>query len=405
MRMPVFVILLAGGSGSRMGAGRNKILLPIAGKPCISRSAEAFSGVADRLIVVCRREDFSDIRAAVEACDLKIPLTFVEGGETRQASVAQGLSALPEEEAFVLVHDGARCLVDAGIIRRILMDLANFGTGVASVPVTDTVKKMDPRGNVAETIPRASLRAVQTPQGFRLRDLRMAHALADQDGFEGTDDAALMEHAGFPVHLSEGSRNNMKLTTKEDLLMAEAILSSEASENSALPAFRVGMGYDVHQLVEGRKLILCGVDVPHTSGLLGHSDADVALHALMDALLGAAGLWDIGHHFPDTDPAYKGISSMRLLEVVLSDLREHGFRPTNVDVTIVAQQPKLSPYIPDMVDRLSEALSLPRSRVNVKATTTEHLGFEGRKEGISAQAICLIQEIPSSSGFAIRGRL
>ena len=398
MKLPVDVILLAGGSGSRMGAGINKILLPVAGKPCIQRSAEAFRGIADRLVVVCRREDFEDIRRAVEPCCPGIPVSFAEGGDTRQASVRSGLSALPEEEACVLVHDGARCLLDGETIRRVLADVSEFGSGVASVPVIDTIKRIDSEGFVAETVPRASLRAMQTPQGFRLRDLRAAHALAERDHFEGTDDAALMEHAGFPVHLSEGSRKNLKLTTKEDLIMAEAFLASEASDASGktpLPAFRVGMGYDVHQLVEGRKLILCGVEVPHTLGLLGHSDADVALHALMDALLGAAGLWDIGHHFPDTDPTYKGVSSMKLLDAVLSDLKAHGFRPANVDVTIVAQQPKLSPYIPEMVDRLSEALSLPRSRVNVKATTTEHLGFEGRKEGISAQAVCLIQEIPA----------
>ena len=175
--------------------------------------------------------------------------------------------------------------------------------------------------------------------------------------------------------------------------MAETFLHTE----DAFPAFRVGQGYDVHQLTEGRKLILCGVEIPHTHGLLGHSDADVALHALMDALLGAAGLWDIGHHFPDTDPQYKGISSMKLLEKVIAELKTHGFRPANVDVTIVAQQPKLSPFIPAMVRNLAAALSLPESRINVKATTTERLGFEGRKEGISAQAICLIQEIPAGT--------
>ena len=157
---------------------------------------------------------------------------------------------------------------------------------------------------------------------------------------------------------------------------------------------RVGFGYDVHQLVEGRRLWLGGISIDYTHGLLGHSDADVALHALMDALLGAAGLWDIGHHFPDTDPRYKGISSLKLLKSVMTELEAHGLRPANVDVTIVAQQPKLSPYIPRMVDTLAAALSLPRDRVNVKATTTEHLGFEGRREGISAQAVCLLQEIP-----------
>ena len=399
MKKPVYVILLAGGSGSRMGAGRNKVLLPVAGKICIARSANAFRGFADRMILVCRPEDREEIRAAVDSLSLGFPVDDVPGGETRQQSVAHGLNALPEDDGFVLVHDGARCLVDAAVIRSVLSDLDSFGSGAASVPVTDTVRHADENGFAAGTLPRASLRAMQTPQGFRLRELREAHVKAERDHFEGTDDVAVMEHAGFSVRLSEGSRNNIKLTTKEDLLMAEAFLTGDgvsACTDLPFPPFRTGLGYDVHQLVEGRKLILCGVEVPHSLGLLGHSDADVALHALMDALLGAAGLWDIGHHFPDSDPQYKGISSMKLLEAVLRDLKGHGFRPANVDITIVAQRPKLSPFIPQMVTRLAEALSLPRNRVNVKATTTERLGFEGRMEGISAQAVCMIQEIPVS---------
>lgn len=393
MKQPVYVILLAGGSGSRMGAGINKILLPVGGKPCIARSAEAFRGIADRMVLVCRPGDTEEIRRALEPLRLGFPLDFVPGGETRQQSVAHGLASLPADRgdcAAVLVHDGARCLADGALILRILKDVAACGSGVASVPLTDTVKEADGQGFAVRTLDRSVLRAMQTPQGFRLRDLRAAHAVAARDHVEATDDAALMEHAGYPVRLSEGSRKNLKLTTKEDLIMAEAFLGAE----SPLPPFRVGLGYDVHQLVEGRRLILCGVEVPHTLGLLGHSDADVALHALMDALLGAAGLWDIGHHFPDTDPRYKGISSMLLLEKVLADLQEKKMRPANVDITISAQRPKLSPFIPRMVQNLALALNLPADRVNVKATTTEHLGFEGREEGISAQAVCLVQQLP-----------
>ncbi|MBR2823525.1 MAG: 2-C-methyl-D-erythritol 2,4-cyclodiphosphate synthase [Clostridia bacterium] len=392
MKDPVYVILLAGGSGSRMGAGINKVLLPLGGTPCIARSAEIFRAFADRMVLVCRPEESEAIQKAIRPLSLPFPVDFVPGGDTRQQSVANGLSALPsdgESAAMVLVHDGARCLADPALVSRVLADVTVFGSGVASVGVTDTVKETDLSGFVSRTIDRSSLRAVQTPQGFRLKDLRFAHEKAAEDGFEGTDDAALMEHAGYPVHLSEGSRRNLKLTTKEDLIMAEAFLA----DDSPLPPYRVGMGYDVHRLTEGRKLILCGVEVPYSLGLLGHSDADVALHALMDALLGAAGLWDIGHHFPDTDARYKGISSMLLLDQVLEALREKGFVPSNVDLTIVAQQPKLSPYIPRMVENLSRALSLPADRVNVKATTTEHLGFEGRGEGISAQAVCMIRQI------------
>jgi len=190
------------------------------------------------------------------------------------------------------------------------------------------------------------------------------------------------------VQLTPGSRRNIKLTTPEDIAMAEAMLN----DSPALPSLRVGQGYDVHRLVEGRELILCGVNVPHTLGLLGHSDADVALHALMDAMLGAVALGDIGKHFPDTDQRYKGISSMKLLEHVVALLADNRFRVTNADITIVAQKPKLLPHIPQMRQNVADALGLPLCRVNVKATTTERLAFEGREEGISAQAVCMVQE-------------
>ena len=390
MKTPVFVILLAGGSGSRMGAGINKILLPIAGKPCIARSAEAFRGFADRMTIVCRSEETNIIKYLIDSLSLGFPVSYVPGGETRQQSVFCGLSTFPDEEAFILVHDGARCLVDSVLIRRLLDDMAKYGSGVASIPVTDTVKRINENESIIETLPRASLRAIQTPQGFRLQDLRKAYRKAELDGFEGTDDSSLMEHAGFAVHLSDGNVKNLKLTTKEDLIVAEAFAGNE----STFPAVRVGIGYDVHQLTAGRKLILCGVDIPHSVGLLGHSDADVALHALMDALLGAAGLRDIGYLFPDSDPQYRGISSLKLLDIVMEKLQSRGFSPVNVDITIIAQAPRLSPFISQMRDNLAAALSLPVDMVNVKATTSEHLGFEGRKEGISAQAVCLIQKIP-----------
>ena len=233
---------------------------------------------------------------------------------------------------------------------------------------------------------------MQTPQGALFFSLLRAYEICEKEGVSATDDAFVLAHAGFPVYLTPGSRFNLKLTTKEDLAMAEAILQTRASErNPEIPPLRVGQGYDVHQLCEGRKLILCGVEVPWEKGLLGHSDADVALHALMDALLGAAGLGDIGRHFPDTDEQYRGIDSMLLLREVMKRLKEAGFRPINADVTIVAQRPKLAPFIPRMAENLADALELPLSCINVKATTTEKLGFEGRMEGISAQAVCLIQ--------------
>lgn len=236
---------------------------------------------------------------------------------------------------------------------------------MAAIPCIDTVKQVDGHEMVTDTPDRSTLRCVQTPQCFHLPLLRAAHEQAEREGFLGTDDASLVEHAGLPVLLTQGSRRNIKLTTEEDMIMAEAMLSPHG-----LPSLRVGQGYDVHRLVEDRDLILCGVKVPHTLGLLGHSDADVAVHALMDAMLGAAALRDIGKHFPDTDERYRGISSMLLLGHVVELLRTHGLRVTNADITIVAQKPKLLNYIPQMQQNVADALSLPLDRVNVKATTT-----------------------------------
>lgn len=380
-----YAIVLAGGSGSRMGADRNKVLLELQGEPVIVRSVRAFVGLVDGVVLVSRAEDIPAMQAAIEAA--KLPVTIVSGGDSRQASVWNGLCALPQDCTHVLIHDGARCLVDEGTIRRCMASVEESGTGVAAIPAIDTIKQVDANEIVTITPDRSSLRAVQTPQGFTVPLIRRAHEAAQTDGFLGTDDASLVERLDIPVRLTLGDRRNIKLTTPEDMMMAEAFLGSK------LPSLRIGQGYDVHRLVEGRDLILCGVTVPHTLGLLGHSDADVALHALMDAMLGALALGDIGTHFPDTDERYRGISSMKLLEHVVTLLAEHHARVTNCDVTIVAQKPKLLPYIPQMRENVAAALYLPLDRVNVKATTTEHLSFEGRQEGVSAQAVCMVEQL------------
>lgn len=378
-------IILGGGSGQRMGAKCNKVLLPIAGKSMIARSVEAFLPLVEQVVVVSREEDMPVM--ASELAQNGLEALIVSGGATRQESVWRGLQALSGQCGGVLVHDGARCLVTADVIQRCMVSVEKCGTGVAAVPVTDTIKTVSNANIALDTPNRASLRAVQTPQGFKVDLLRRAHEQAQRDGFLGTDDASLVERLGVPVQLTAGSRRNIKLTTPEDLLMAEAFFAEQA-----LPALRVGQGYDVHRLVEDRPLILCGVTIPHTLGLLGHSDADVALHALMDAMLGAMALGDIGKHFPDTDEAYRGISSMLLLRHVVALLKAHHARVTNCDVTIVAQKPKLLPYIPQMRQNVADVLELPLARVNIKATTTEKLGFEGEEKGISAQAVCMVQE-------------
>lgn len=379
-----YAIILAGGNGTRMGSDRNKVLLELRGEPVIVRSVKAFSGLVDGIVLVSRKEDIPAMQSALDKA--KLPAAIVPGGDSRQASVWNGLCALPANCTHVLIHDGARCLVDASTIRRCISSVTMHGTGIAAVPTVDTIKQVTAEEIVTATPDRSSLRAVQTPQGFTVELIRRAHEAAMKDGFLGTDDASLVERLGIPVHLTLGDRKNIKLTTPEDMLMAESFLGS------SYPALRIGQGYDVHRLVEGRDLILCGVNVPHKMGLLGHSDADVALHALMDAMLGAMALGDIGKHFPDTDDKYRGISSMKLLEHVVNLLKEHRARVTNCDVTIVAQNPKLLPFIPQMQENVAAVLDLPINRVNVKATTTERLAFEGREEGISAQAVCMVEE-------------
>lgn len=379
-----YAIILAGGSGSRMGADRNKVLLPLMGEPVIVRSVRAFMGLVGGAVLVSRPEDIPAMEAAMAHAGLNV--TIVPGGATRQDSVWNGLCALPEKCDKVLIHDGARCLVDEGTIRRCMESVEECGTGVAAVPAIDTIKAVDAAETVTATPDRSSLRAVQTPQAFTVDLIRAAHQSASTARFIGTDDASLVERLGHPVRLTLGDRRNIKLTTPEDMMMAEAFLKTD------FPALRIGQGYDVHRLVEGRDLILCGVHVPHTLGLLGHSDADVALHALMDAMLGAMALGDIGKHFPDTDERYRGISSMKLLHHVVDLLAENGARVTNCDVTIVAQKPKLLPHIPQMRQNVADALHLPVDRVNVKATTTERLAFEGREEGVSAQAVCMVEQ-------------
>ncbi len=380
-------ILLAAGCGRRMQAAENKVFLPLCGVPALCRSVRAFLGLCDAIVLVVRPEEEQRARELLAGHGLMHAVTaFAHGGAQRQDSVKNGLSLLSREESVVLIHDAARPLVTRDIIMRVAASVREHGTGVAAVNVKDTIKQVDAKGRALATPDRAMLRAVQTPQGFWKSLLLRAHAR--DAGMAATDDAALVEALGIPVQLIEGSYENLKITTPEDLLAAEAVLARR--EGSSAPAMRIGQGYDVHQLTGGRKLILCGVEIPHETGLLGHSDADVALHALTDALLGAAALGDIGKHFPDNDPAFKGISSLVLLEHAVRLARDRGFAVGNADVTIVAQRPKLSPHIPAMRENVAAALQIPLDCVSVKATTTEHLSFEGEERGISAQAVCLL---------------
>ena len=375
--MSVCVILVCGGSGTRMGAEGNKTLLPVGGVPSCVRAARTLLTVADSLVAVVRAGEEKLFRDVFVKYGLQNAI-IVTGGSSRQESVRNGLNAVPDDCTEVLVHDGARPLVDEETVRRVLESVREYGTGIAAIPVTDTVKRADAEQNVQTTLDRSNLWRMQTPQGFRRELLVRAHREAKDDL---TDDAGLVEALGEPVRLVRSSVRNIKLTTQEDWAMAELL---------AGPSIRVGTGFDAHRLVEGRDLVLCGVRVPYELGLDGHSDADVALHALCDALLGAAALGDIGKHFPDTDGRYLGISSLILTERTREILEDAGYTPINVDVTIVAQKPKLAPYIEQMRNNVAKALRLPPEMVSVKATTTEKMGYEGRGEGISAQACATV---------------
>lgn len=378
--MSVWAVVVAGGRGARAGLGRNKVFFTWKGRSVLSRCLDELerSGALDGAVLVLGAEDFEQYDALC-AREGASPLVkrVVAGGDCRRRSVRSGLAALPEEAEIVAVHDAARPFVSPEAVRETVQSARKWGSGVISTPVTDTIKRVGPDGAV-ETLDRAQLRAVQTPQTFDCAKLKAAHERAEAEGFDATDDAALFEHYYGSVRLvtAPGAEANIKLTNPADF------------EKLSRPAMRIGSGYDAHRLAEGRKLILCGIDVPHTRGLDGHSDADVAVHALMDALLGALGEGDIGRHFPDSDPAYKGISSMLLLERVMKIIREHGYGVANADVTIVAQKPKLAAYIPAMRENLARALGT--DAVNVKATTTERMGFEGEELGISAQAVALL---------------
>ena len=382
-----FVVLLAAGKGSRMNASVNKVLISLCGKPVIRRSAEALAPFADELVIVSRPEEQGDIFAVLSDAALLCPFRFVNGGETRQESVLNALRSISADHGdIILIHDAARCLVDAGVISRVISSVLQYGTGIPGIPAVNTVKMCDDDSFVIYTPERSSLYEIQTPQGFTAEKIIPFALKAAENHIECTDDAGLLEHYKIPVKVVPGSSLNFKLTEPDDLSRARIILKGDE------PPVRIGMGFDVHRLVQGRKLILCGVDIPYELGLLGYSDADVALHALMDAMLGACALGDIGSNFPDSDERFCGISSMILLDETVKILSTAGYQVSNADITIVAQKPKILPWIPDMIRNISSVLSLPENCISIKATTTEKLGFEGRMEGISSYAVCSVTE-------------
>ena len=380
-------VLLAAGNSTRMGGSRSKVLEELGGRPALCRSLEVLDRcpLIGEICLVCREQDRADMLPLTSG--LATPVRVVPGGAQRQDSVEQGVEALTGPWEYVAIHDGARPLVTDEVLAAVCRDAMAHGAATAAVPSKDTCKLADEAGFVAATPARDRLWAVQTPQAFSLALYREALGKARAAGQSYTDDCQLIEAAGGSVKLTMGDYRNIKLTTPEDLLAARAYLGGEGGKKTV----RIGYGYDVHRLVEGRKLILAGVDVPFEKGLLGHSDADVIAHAVADALLGAAALGDIGHLFPDTDPHYAGADSLKLLAEVCRLLREKGFSIGNIDATLLAQRPKIAPHISRMRENLAEACGVAVGQVSVKATTEERLGFTGREEGMAASAVCLLE--------------
>lgn len=368
-----------------MGSDRPKQFLELDGRPVLDHTLAAFEmcQAVDRIVVVAAREAVSRVESLVVGY-AKVA-GVVEGGAERQDSVAAGLRAVGSDTELVAIHDGARPLILPEDIEAVVDAARHSGGAVIGQPVSDTIKR-GRNGNVVETLHRSELWAVQTPQVFHVDVIREAHAAAEREGFLGTDDSALVEQTGKRVTLVEGSRDNIKVTHPGDIERAEDILRRRVGGMMQ----RIGMGYDVHQLVEGRRLILGGVDIPFELGLDGHSDADVLSHVVIDAVLGAAGLGDIGRLFPDTDDAYKDISSLVLLERTADALAKAGVRIGNVDATVMAQRPKLAPHIPEMESNIARALGVDADLISVKATTTEKLGFVGEEKGMAAQAIAMV---------------
>jgi len=396
----VSVIIAAAGQGKRMGRGINKAFISLRKKPVFSYSVQTFADcpMVDRLAIVAAPAEISQMEAWLNAMKLSKPWQVVAGGSERQHSIANALTALDQQDGIIVVHDGARPLTETCLVEEVIKAAQLFRAAIAAVPVKDTVKLAAENGYVCETLERNLVWAVQTPQAFEAAILYQAYRQANTDSFLGTDDSSLVERLGIPVKIVPGNYSNIKVTTPEDLCIAETLLQTPSPERGLTfdnddnleerdMTNRIGIGYDVHRLVDGRKLILGGVDVPYEQGLDGHSDADVLLHAIQDAMLGAAGLGDIGRHFPDTDMRYKGISSLLLLAHVRDLLIADGWKVNNLDAVVIAEKPKLAPYITMMNETIAKTLQITADRVNIKATTTERLGFTGRREGIAAQAV------------------
>jgi 2-C-methyl-D-erythritol 4-phosphate cytidylyltransferase/2-C-methyl-D-erythritol 2,4-cyclodiphosphate synthase len=383
--MHVTAIIAAAGEGRRLGAGVPKQLLDVGGRSILERSISAFVGHerVDDVIVVLPAAMVGEppvwMKQSVPA------VRIVAGGARRQDSVANAFDSVAEDSDVVLVHDAARPFVSADLISRAIDAAAEHGAAIVAVPARDTVKRVEARGGahvVSGTIPRDTVYLAQTPQAFRRAVLGDAVALG-RSGVEATDEAMLAEQAGHAVVVVEGEPSNVKITTQDDL---------DAARRGA-SCLRIGTGYDLHRLAEGTPLVIGGVAIPSDKGAVGHSDADVVCHAVTDAVLGAAGAGNIGQRYPDTDPTWKGASSIELLRDSVRHVRASGFSVENVDVSVVLERPKIAPHVAAIRSRVAEALGVEPSRVSVKGKTNEGLDAIGRGEAIAAHAVALLRSI------------
>ena len=392
-------IVVAAGSGSRMGGNVAKQYRKIGGEMVFLRSVRALNEhpLIDDLFVVVKESDVNYCRGCLDgAGSLDKVRMLIPGGKERKESAQNGLRGayaywermeIPAPR-IILVHDAARPFLSEEVVDAVVRGADESGAAVPVIPLKDTVRSGE------GTLDRSKLFAVQTPQGFDAELLRKAYKQADKDGVSGTDDASLTERLGVRTALVTGDYGNFKITTEEDLIWAEAMAKRLRTGGQAEElALRVGIGYDVHAFAPERKMILGGVRIDYPCGLAGHSDADVLTHAIMDALFGACGLGDIGRYFPDSDEAFKGISSLKLLRRTVGLLRESGFEPVNIDAVLIGERPKIGPYAKEMKKTLSKELGIEESQINIKGTTTEKLGFCGRGEGLAAQAVALCRTI------------
>ncbi len=384
MEERVAVIVLAAGQGLR--AGTKKQWMALGDRPLLSFSLEIFENhpLIHALYLGVDKDHLEEGKACLEKWAPNKGKKAFAGGERRQDTVYNGLKELEEDTLLVGIHDAARPLASQDLISRVLKKAREKGAAVPAIPLRDTIKEVQ-WDTVKTTLDRTRLRAIQTPQFFRKEIIQQAYQLARQKGEEATDDASLVEAMGVEVYTVEGEEENFKITYPQDFKRLEDFMGWET---------RIGFGYDVHPLVPGRPLILGGVEIPHPVGLQGHSDADVLCHAVVDALLGAAGMGDIGELFPDSDPRHKNRPSLEFLEEAAQLIAHQGCQIVHVDATLVLEKPKIAPYKGKMVEEMAKALGISPRRINLKATTTEGLGFTGKGKGVAAYATATLKGRP-----------